>query len=144
MDGESLRRFATDWFALLDRHAQLDEFKPYLSNTDLTMVFPEGISTGLEGFRAWYERVAGLFFDERHTLQEMSPDPPSEDGSVQVRVVVRWEASVWHPPKPQSERISTTAYQTWKLAPSPKDPKTPEIRRYVVDRIEYDEGSARL
>jgi hypothetical protein len=62
---------------------------------------------------------------------------------VKVRVVVRWEASVWKPPRPKSERIILDAYQTWTVRRSPRSGK-PIIASYVVDRLEYAQGSATL
>jgi hypothetical protein len=136
-----VQAFAEDWYRKLDVHAPLEEFVPLVSDAELEMVFPEATVTGFEGFKGWYERVIGIFFDEVHTVKEVRM---TEMGvQAQVKVVVKWEASVWNPPAPYSDRIILDAYQTWEVKRSPESGKV-MITRYVVDSLEYAEGSATL
>jgi len=136
-----VQELAKVWYQKLDVHAPLEEFVPLLAEDGLEMVFPEATVQGFEGFKGWYERVIGIFFDEVHTLKEVKMTPQGDRAD--VKVVVRWEASVWQPPKPNSERIILDAYQTWVVKRSPKTHK-PVVSRYVVDSLDYAEGSAQL
>lgn len=134
------QELAQRWYHNLDVHAPLAEFIPLLAGTGLTMVFPEATATGFPGFKGWYERVIGLFFDEVHTLKQVQLTPKGD--RAEVKVVVKWEASRWTPPAPRSERIIADAYQTWELIRSSSG--QPVILTYVVDAIEYYAGSAKL
>jgi len=131
---------ARAWYRKLDVHAPLDDYKPMLGE-QVEMVFPEATVTGFAGFTGWYERVIRIFFDEVHTVKTVTVTPRGSE--YDVKVVVKWEASVWKPPAPASERIVCDAYQTWVVAASPKT-NAPVITRYVVDSIDYAEGSAKL
>ena len=95
----------------------------------------------LTHLKDWYERVTNLFFDEVHTLKEVKVK--SSGNEVTVKVVVKWEASIWNPPAPSSERIILDAYQTWIVERSAKTQK-PAIKTYIVDSLDYYEGSAKL
>jgi hypothetical protein len=129
------------WYSKLDVHAPLAEFIPFLAEEGLEMQFPEATVYAFEGFKGWYERVIGIFFDEVHTVKEVQLTPGRNES--QVKVVVQWEASVWNPPAPKSERIILDAYQTWIVERSPSTGK-PVIKTYIVDSLDYQEGSARL
>ena len=136
-----VQEFAKDWYHKLDIHAPLEDFVPMLAEDGLEMVFPEATVQGFEGFKGWYDRVINIFFDEVHTLKEVKATP--QDKQADVKVVVKWEASVWKPPAPTSERIILDAYQTWVMKRSPATQKA-VISRYVVDSLDYAEGSAKL
>lgn len=137
-----VREFAANWYRKLDVHAPLEDYIPLLAEDGLQMVFPEATVAGFEGFKGWYERVIGIFFDEVHTLKEVIPVSISDD-QAEFKIVVRWEASMWNPPAPSSERIVLDAYQTWILQRSPKS-QAPVILTYIVDSLDYAEGSAQL
>lgn len=68
---------------------------------------------------------------------------PIQDNSADVKVIVNWQASIWNLPAPKSERIVLDAYQTRVVKRSRKTQK-PVIQVYIVDSMEYTEGSARL
>jgi hypothetical protein len=136
-----VQEFAQDWYHKLDIHAPLEDFVPLLAEEGLEMVFPEATVKGFEGFKGWYDRVINIFFDEVHTLKEVNVT--SQGDQADTKVVVKWEASVWKPPAPKSERIVLDAYQTWVVKRSPTTQK-PVVSRYVVDSLEYAEGSAKL
>lgn len=133
---------ATVWYRKLDVHAPLEDYVPLLAEEGLKMVFPEATVEGFEGFKGWYERVIGIFFDEVHTLKQAKPTSVNEE-QAEVSVIVQWEASVWKPPAPKSERIVCDAYQTWIVKRSPKTQKA-VVATYIVDKIEYADGSAKL
>lgn len=137
-----IKELATVWYRKLDVHAPLEDYIPLLAEEGLKMVFPEATVEGFEGFKGWYERVIGIFFDEVHTVKQAKPTSVNEE-QAEVSVVVQWEASVWKPPAPNSERIICDAYQTWIVKRSPKSQKA-VVATYIVDKIEYAEGSATL
>ena len=137
-----VRAFAIDWYRKLDVHAPLEDYIPLLAESGVEMVFPEATVKGFEGFKGWYERVITLFFDEVHTVKEVEITSVS-DSQAEVKVVVKWEASIWNPPAAYSERIVLDAYQTWIVTRSPKS-QQPVIRTYIVDSLQYAEGSAKL
>ncbi len=135
-----VRQLATQWYRKLDVHAPLVELLPMV-HVDAEMKFPEATLRGLADFEAWYERVIRIFFDEVHTVRDVQVEPQGE--SVRVKVVVRWEASVWTPPAAYSQRIKLDAYQTWTVR---RDEVTdrPVITEYIVDELVFDDDSARL
>lgn len=137
-----VQEMAAEWYKKLDVHAPLEDYIPMLAEEGLKMVFPEATVEGFEGFKGWYERVITIFFDEVHTVKEATLTP-KEGGKGDVKVVVKWEASVWTPPEPYSKRIVLDAYQTWEVIRSPKSGK-PVVLTYIVDELKYYEGSATL
>lgn len=136
-----VNQLAVDWYRKLDVHAPLEEYIPFVAEEGLEMRFPEATVYGFDGFKGWYERVIGIFFDEVHTLKEVTVTPSGDKAN--VKVVVKWEASIWKPPAAKSERIITDAYQTWIVQRSPNTGK-PVILTYIVDSLDYYEGSAQL
>lgn len=143
-----IQELADVWYKKLDVHASLDEFKPLLAREGVSMVFPEATLAGWDKFADWYEGGHGLpgviniFFDEVHELKSVESTPAGEDKAT-VKVVVKWEASVWKNPAAKSERIVLDAYQTWEVIRSPESGK-PVILTYIVDELKYYEGSAKL
>jgi hypothetical protein len=137
-----IQSLAANWYQKLDNHAPAEDYASLLADEGLELRFPEGTFRGSSGFRQWYERVLGLFFDETHVIRSIDPEPGAGP-EVTAKVVVRWEASTWTPPEPRSRRIKLDAYQTWVLAPAPGFDSY-LIKTYVVDRMEYDPDSARL
>lgn len=135
-----VEELARDWYRKLDVHAPLAEYQPMLAD-EVAMVFPEATLTGWDGFSGWYEGVIRIFFDEVHTVKSVTVQPRGAEA--EVKVVVRWEASVWKPPAATSERIVLDAYQTWVVARSPRTSRV-VITRYVVDSLDYAPGSAQL
>lgn len=135
-----VQELAAQWYRNLDVHAPLVELLP-LVDENAEMKFPEATLRGLADFEGWYERVIRIFFDEVHTLKSVDVEP-TEDGA-RVKVVVRWEASVWNPPAAYSQRIKLDAHQTWFVRRHETTEK-PVIALYVVDELVYDDDSARL
>mgnify|MGYP001377429639 CR=1 FL=1 len=136
-----ITKFVRDWYKALDVHAPMVDVLPMLAREGLEMQFPEATLQGHAGFEGWYQRVIRVFFDEVHEVKKVEIQPRGDDAL--VNVMVRWEASVWNPPAARSERIRLDAFQRWIVRRSSVTGK-PEIITYIVDRLEFLEGSARL
>ena len=136
-----INKFAAKWYRKLDVHAPMVEILPLLADEELEMVFPEGPAYGYKGFEEWYQRVIRNFFDEVHTLKEVTPTHTGD--TAELKVVVQWEASMWNPPDANSSRINCDAYQRWVVKRSPETGK-PIVVKYIVDKLEYRQGSATL
>ncbi len=139
LTNESIQNFTKEWYQKLDVHAPQVDFLPLLADKELEMVFPEATIYGHAGFEGWFQRVIRIFFDEVHTVKEVSPKIDGNFAS--VKVVVQWEASVWNAPEAYSKRIKCDAYQTWEMKII--DGKL-VITKYIVDEIKYHKGSAEL
>ncbi|HLC15236.1 MAG TPA: hypothetical protein VJL89_03300 [Thermodesulfovibrionia bacterium] len=136
------RQLVTDWYVKLDVHAPMVEILPLLDDEELEMQFPETILHGYVEFETqWYQRVIRTFFDEVHELKELNINISNDRAD--IKLVVKWEASIWNPPAAKSERIIMDASQTWVVKRSPKSQK-PVIVNYIVNSLNYYEGSARL
>lgn len=139
---EEVRQLVTDWYVRLDVHAPMVEILPMLDDENLEMIFPETTLHGYVEFETkWYQRVIRTFFDEVHELKELNINLSKDRAD--IKLVVKWEASIWNPPAAKSERIVMDAAQTWVVKRSPKS-QLPVIVTYVVDSLDYYEGSARL
>jgi hypothetical protein len=138
---QEIKQFAMDWYRKLDVHAPMVQLLPMLAGEELEMRFPDASVRGHAGFEEWYQRVIRVFFDEVHTVKEVTVT--SLGDRADVKVVVNWEGSVWRPPAAKSERIVLDAFQTWVVARSPQTGKL-IIVTYIVDSMDYHEGSARL
>ncbi|MAT38362.1 MAG: hypothetical protein CL946_02025 [Ectothiorhodospiraceae bacterium] len=138
---EEVKNMAVEWYKKLDVHAPMVEILPMLNDGDLEMVFPEATLHGLAAFEGWYQGVIRIFFDEEHEVTECAV---AVNGTVaEVKIVVRWAASRWNPPARYSDRIVLDAYQTWTVKRHEKT-GLPVVTKYTVDRLEYQEGSAKL
>ncbi|WP_353932748.1 nuclear transport factor 2 family protein [Okeanomitos corallinicola TIOX110] len=136
-----LEEFAKAWYKKLDVHDPLEEYKPLLTE-DVELRFPEATVKGFAGYSDWYNKVINIFFDEVHTVKEVKIVDSSPE-KTEIKVVVKWEASVWKPPAPNSERIVLDALQTWTVKRSPATQK-PVVSIYIVDELKYYPGSATL
>ena len=129
---KEIKQFVDDWYLKLDVHAPTEEVLPLLIGETLEMQLPEATLHGLNEFRNWYDRIIHTFFDEIHTLQILEIKTTAERADVQL--VVRWEASRWNAPAPQSERLAFDAAQRWVIMRSPTTQK-PAIATYIVDSL---------
>ena len=136
-----IRTFVADWYKELDVHAPMVHLLPMLADEELEMQFPEATLKGHAGFEGWYQGVIRIFFDEVHKVKEVKIG--RDDAGYQLVVVVEWQASVWTPPSANSSRIALDAYQRWVVRESPETGK-PLIVTYIVDSLDYHEGSAKL
>lgn len=137
-----LRSYAIDWFAALDRHADVESLLLFLADEELEMHFPEGIQKGHAGFRSWYNTVTHRFFDEVHELKEFTVTR-NDDTRAEIRLIVNWQAKIWDPPEPRSKWLGFDATQTWgvRRAPGTSDLK---MVRYIVNALDPMPGSAPL
>ena len=136
-----VKELATVWYQKLDVHAPLAELQAMVAQDDLEMKFPEATLRGPAEFAKWYEGVIRIFFDEVHRLKKVDVQLTPEGAKVDV--VVHWEASVWKAPAAKSERIRLDAFQTWFVKRSESNDRA-VISRYTVDRLVYDDSSAKL
>jgi len=135
-----VRKLVDDWYKALDVHVPFEEIVPFVSTSGLEMYWPEGPTFGVDGFKGWYERVTRTFFDEVHTMKELTITPRGDEAD--VKLVVNWQAKVWNPPDPKSKWLGMDARQTWVVRRS--EAGRPVIQKYVVDGIDLMEGSASL
>jgi hypothetical protein len=137
---KSVNSLVETWYKKLDVHAPMVEVLPLLAEEGLEMIFPEATVYGHAGFEGWFQRVIRIFFDEVHTVKSVE-SIISEDIAI-VKVVVKWEASVWGGPEPYSKRIRLDAFQTWEVRSNEKG--EPIISKYKVDELKYYDGAHRL
>ena len=135
-----IEAFVADWYRKLDIHAPAEELISMVAD-QVEMQFPEGTVRGVEEFRAWYEGVIRLFFDELHTVTRVGI--AWRDDRYRLDVVVNWQARRWNPPAPRSEWIGFDAYQRWEMIPSPTSGR-PVVVRYIVDELRAMPGSPPL
>jgi hypothetical protein len=141
LTAQAIRKMAIEWYRKLDVHAPMVEILPMLADKGLKMKFPEATLSGQDAFEGWYQGVIRIFFDEVHKVKSVKS--VIRGTRAKVKIVVRWEASRWRPPAACSDRIVCDAYQTWEVRLSRKTGK-PEVATYVVDRLKFARGSARL
>lgn len=138
---EEVSRLCIDWYRKLDVHAPIEQLLPLLADEGLEMFFPEGVSRGHAGFRAWYDRVTRLFFDEVHTMKDLQPIKPRGD-QAEAQLVVNWQAHIWNPPDAKSKWLGFDAYQHWVVTRSLSG--QPIILTYIVDELKPMPGSTAL
>lgn len=140
---KDVKKLVTDWYHKLDVHAPMVELLPMLFDKELEMKFPEATLHGHAEFEKWYQGVIRIFFDEIHTLKELNINLSEDKTTANIKLVVYWEASRWHPPLAKSERLMFDASQTWVVKIMPETGK-PTVIKYVVDDLKPMEGSAEL
>lgn len=141
LDEAEVKDLVTAWYQALDVHAPVEEMLPMLAADGLEMTFPEGVQRGQDGFRRWYETVTHRFFDEVHTLQNLTVTLNGDRAD--VKLVVNWQAKIWDPPAPRSVWLGFDAAQTWVVERSPTSGR-PVVRTYIVDALTPMPGSASL
>jgi hypothetical protein len=150
-----VRAFVYEWYRKLDAHADVKQYVPLLSDSELEMVFPEATLRDVEAFSAWYcgkpakfslPGVTNIFFDEMHELKRVDVSITGTDTASTwqaiVLIVVKWEAHRWTPPKAKSEYLGFDAWQRWVLKIGQGGAMV--VTQYVVDKLEKLEGSADL
>lgn len=150
-----VRAFVYDWYRKLDAHADVKQYVPLLSDSELEMVLPEATLKSVEAFSAWYcgkpakfslPGVTNIFFDEVHELKRVDVSIMGTDTAstwqANVLIVVKWEAHRWLPPKPKSEYLGFDAWQRWVLKIA--DGGRMVVTHYIVDKLEKLQGSVDL
>ena len=136
MDTATIQKMVRDWYHLLDIHEPMVSILPILADEGLMMKFPEATLHGKAQFEGWYQGVIRIFFDE------VQADVTYVGEMARVDIIVHWEASAWNPPAARSKRIVLDAYQTWEVVAGPDG--APQVKTYIVDRLEYAPGSDTL
>lgn len=136
-----VEEFVIDWYKKLDVHASSEELLPLLADEDLEIRFPEVTVYDKAGFLAWYDRVTHLFFDEVHTMKELSVMSAGQQAN--VTLVVNWQARIWNAPAPKSQWLGFDAAQRWVVRRSPHTREL-VIATYIVDALTPMPGSASL
>lgn len=136
-----IQELAETWYRKLDVHAPVNELLALVAEEGLKMRFPEGTLKGREAFIEWYEGVIRVFFDEVHTVKEVTAG--IQGVRAEAKVVVNWQARRWKPPAAKSEWLGFDAYQTWAVERSASTGK-PVIVTYIVDNLKPMEGSVAL
>ena len=140
LKADEISDLAVRWYKALDVHVPIDQLWPMLAGDDLEMTFPEGVMRGHEGFAQWYQAVTNRFFDEVHTVKEVSSTIDGERAD--VKVVVNWQAKIWDPPAANSAWLGFDAYQTWVVSRDANGNAV--ILNYVVDELRAMPGSSSL
>jgi hypothetical protein len=151
-----IRTFVTAWYLALDQHVPAEECLKLVAD-DVQMIFPEKTLHGKNDLLAWYaggtysdgERAPGvinIFFDENHNVVSVEPKSDLSGDSIDLRVVVAWQASWFNPPAAKSTRTSMDAIQDWSVKASDKNPYGLVITRYnaMAEPFKYAPGFARL
>lgn len=137
----SIHDLAVAWYGALDRHEELDSLLQMLVPDGLEMRFPEATARGYEGFTDWYNAVTLRFFDEVHTVRRVDVVSTDDDSTAEVKVLVNWQARVHEGQEAKSRWLGFDAYQTWYVVPGSGGP---QIKTYIVDKLEPMPGSAPL
>jgi hypothetical protein len=125
---DAVSAFAAQWFQYLDVHAPADRLAGCLATDGLVMVFPERTLRSVDEFRDWYRTVCGLYTDETHEIEEVTPTVA--DDRIDVAVSVIWRATQ----TADGSRLAMRAKQTWRLARIPSGPGL-VITEYRVDDL---------
>lgn len=141
LEKSEVEQLVADWYHALDVHAPAEDLLPMLATNGLEMKFPEATLYNQSEFIGWYEGVIRRFFDEIHTMKELTVNPSGD--SADVKLVVNWQCKIWDPPAPKSTWLGFDAAQTWTVTRSPESGKA-VIQMYQVDALDPMEGSASL
>lgn len=141
---DQVRAFAAGWFLALDEHVPVEEAYSFLADDGLNMQFPDGDIRDFASFKAWYDRVTNLFFDEIHSVHSVEGTIAGD--RAELRVVVAWQASWFDPPAAKSKRTSMDATQDWTVRRSGKNAYGLEIVTYnaTAEPFAYAPGFAHL
>jgi len=141
---QQIESFVAGWYLALDRHDPVADAFTFLADRGLDMRFPDGTIHDFATFKAWYDRVTHLFFDEIHVVQSVRSEISSDDAVVDV--VVGWQASWFEPPAARSKRTSMDATQRWTVRGSTKNRFGLEIASYnaTAEPFKYSPGFSRL
>ena len=132
-----IEAFAGEWYRRLDQHVPADQVVAMVAPGEVEFRLPEATLISADQVRQWYAGggsfagVINVFFDEVHTLRSVEVSGPGD--TARVDVVVNWQARIWRPPSPRSERLAFDAVQRWELIRAADG--RPVIVRYLVDEL---------
>lgn len=142
---KQIKEFVAAWYQALDFHVPFEDAYSFLTTeNDLKVVFPDGDITTRDSFKAWYDRVTNLFFDENHYVQTVEAQINGDEATLDI--VVGWQASWWEPPAAKSKRTSMNATQRWIVRKSDRNAYGLEIVTYnaTVKPFDYAPGFCQL
>ena len=120
------------WYTMLDIHPPVAEMLPMLTDENLMMQLPEITLHSQVDFLQWYAGVIHKFFNEVHTLKEVSIHIAEKQA--EVHLIVNWQANTWLPPAAKSQWIGFDATQRWLVERSEKT-QQPIIVTYIVEKL---------
>ncbi len=136
-----VKQLVDTWYAMLDVHPPVTDMLPLLADENLTMKLPEATLHGHADFLQWYEDVTHKFFNEVHTLKEVSVRITANQA--EVHLIVNWQAYIWKAPAAKSQWIGFDATQRWIVERS-EQTQQPIIVTYEVERFVPMPGSPGL
>lgn len=142
-DETNIKKFVAAWYYALDIHAPAADCEAFLDESSLELIFPEKTMRSFAEFEGWLDVIYSTFFDELHNVVSVAITSQSE-ASVDLDVVVAWQASWFTPPDAKSKRTSMNAIQRWTIVPSANNAYGLAISKYAVDRFDYAPGFAQL
>ena len=151
---DNIKAFVAAWYLALDQHVPQEQIAAMASD-DVEMIFPEKALHGISDLLAWYAGgtysdgeeapgVINIFFDENHNVVSVEPVSDEAADSVDLRVVVAWQASWFVPPAAKSTRTSMDAIQDWTIQVSDKNEFGLVITSYnaMAEPFKYAPGFA--
>ncbi|WP_256105909.1 nuclear transport factor 2 family protein [Streptomyces sp. ODS05-4] len=107
------------YFALLQAHADAQDMLADILTPDFRTGFPDGqMWEGPDGLRAFLE-ARSVFFDERHTIQQMSEPVRGADGRWSCRTRLSFFLRRVTAGDAVSQEFTGLAWHTWVLEPGP-------------------------
>lgn len=122
-----VKAFIQDWFHKLDKHPDLAELLPMVSEA-VVMKMPEDTFQDHEGFKQWYQGVE-QFRNQSHIVKALKITIEGELAT--VKLINQWQRSDTNAENPE-ERLGFYAAQTWTLQRSPQTQEL-VIATYTVD-----------
>jgi ketosteroid isomerase-like protein len=105
-----IRSFVYHWFALFDKHVDVDQFLVLIADDGLEMQYPGASKiSSQENFKNWYEQVGDVIKSNTHAVEQIHFNY-TVDRKYEVELVVLWQA-VTKDDKYDSLRVR----QTWLL-----------------------------
>ena len=132
---EAVREMAVIWYGGLDNHVPEPQLLALLEPEGLEMQWPDYHVQNIDDFDGWYQRALGIFFDEQHTIKELTVTPSADGTYGDVKVFVNWKARVWTHRDARSKFLNLDIHQTWVVVPS-KDGKKP-----LIKFIKFEDGT---
>src|SRR2546423_14874209 len=105
------------------------------------MRFPEATLHDQQEFTRWYETVTHRFFDEAHTVKQVTVRANGGD-QADLDVVVNWKARMWDAPEAKSKPLDMDSVQGWTVRQ--ENGGRPVITVYDVKSLTPLPGSASL
>ncbi|MFF8828176.1 hypothetical protein [Streptomyces sp. NPDC015131] len=107
------------YFALLQAHAEADVMLREILTPDFRTGFTDGhLWEGPDGLREFLA-ARSVFFDERHTIHQLSPPERAEDGRWTCRTRLSFFLRRLPPGSAFSDEYTGLAWHTWLLDATP-------------------------